>query len=111
MELAQLASTSPSSEVEPCLHAIMDCSYVASATARLLSRLDRHEPPTTAAMVEVCARVTVGCAERCANQHASTALARCGEVARDCAQACAAMLAVVGVDREFPESTYRRMPA
>ncbi len=59
---------------------IMDCSYVASATARLLAHSDEYQLHSVAMLVAVCRRVARRCAKAC-EEHPGSALALCARTA------------------------------
>ena len=75
--LANVASGSPSRTA----NVIMDCSYIASATARLLSHHDEHHRRAVAMQVAVARRLARHIAQVCW-QHPSPALLACAGAAR-----------------------------
>jgi hypothetical protein len=104
MTVAQMA-TSPG--LEACMNAIMDCSYTAASTARILSRFDRHTLPVLLSMVDVCGRLARIGADTCEQQQRSPPLQSCGDVSRDCAMACSSLLGLI--ESQNPTvSNYRR---
>ena len=70
---------------------IMDCSYMASATARLLSRPDEYQLQTIAMNVSVCRRVARRCLQVCEEQPA-LAFATCARAVRQTVDAFSALL-------------------
>jgi hypothetical protein len=84
-----------SREVDACSNLVMDCSYIASATARLLSRFDRQDVDVVVFQLEVCRRAATDAADACARpSHAPAALEACARHCRACARACADLLAL-----------------
>jgi len=81
---------------EPCANAVMDCSYVAASTARILSRFDRHGLDVVAFQVQVCLQSAEACVRSCAPYTREEALAKLARSSRACVDACASLLRVLG---------------
>ena len=84
-------------DVEKYANHLMDCSYIASATARVLSRFERHDLDMVVFQVEVCQRAADLCAASCGGTRSTERLETCGTLSRECADACAALLRALGV--------------
>ena len=69
-----------SSGVSRAANLLMDCSYVASATARLLCHADDYQLHTLSMHVAVCRRVARQCADVCEQQ--ANAMSACAATAR-----------------------------
>ena len=66
---------------------LMDCSYVASTTARLLSHSDEYQLHMLAMQVAVCRRVARQCAQIC-DDHEGAPMLACARSARVAATSC-----------------------
>ena len=75
----------------------MDCSYLAAAAARIVSRFQRHDGAMVVLVAEACGRAATICADLCSGEDAA-AIRQCAELSRRCAEKCRAL--VVGVTAE-----------
>lgn len=73
---------------------IMDCSYVASTSARLVAHSDDYQLHMIAMQIGVCRRVAARCASACERDDDKT-LAACAHAARACERACNDVLALL----------------
>jgi hypothetical protein len=94
MGFLQASGAKSAADVDACAHLIMDCSYIAAATGRLLGRFDRHDPEVVMFQLEVCRRAAAACADACQHRASSPILEVCSRLSRQCARSCAALLAV-----------------
>jgi hypothetical protein len=94
MSHLQASGAKQASDVDACAHLIMDCSYIAAATGRLLGRFDRQDPEVVMFQLEVCRRAAAACADACGHRVSTPILEVCSRLTRQCARACAALLAL-----------------
>jgi hypothetical protein len=94
MGFLQASGAKSAADVDACAHLIMDCSYIAAATGRLLGRFDRHDPEVVMFQLEVCRRAAAACADACQHRASSPILEVCSRLSRQCSRSCAALLAV-----------------
>ena len=80
---------------------LMDCSYVASTTARLLAHSDEYQLHMIAMQVAVCRRVAKQCAQVCDDQR-SPPMVACARSANTAALACGEVLGLLWDDRTGP---------
>lgn len=73
---------------------LMDGSYVASTTARLVSHAADYQLHVLAMQAAVCRRIARRCAELC-DREQGAAMATCASVARACAAACDELLGLL----------------
>lgn len=73
---------------------LMDGSYVASTTARLVSHAAEYQLHVLAMQAAVCRRIARRCVEVCEREQGPT-MATCAGVARACAAACDELLAIL----------------
>jgi hypothetical protein len=95
MGFLQANGARSASDVDVCAHLVMDCSYIAAATGRLLGRFDRHDPEVVMFQLEVCRRAAAACADSCHHRASSSPILEvCSRLSRQCARSCAALLAL-----------------
>lgn len=92
MGITHLYTENPKPTVERCANAILDCSFVAAATARLISRVDRQPIETLIHQVEVCRRTAAICVDVCELPAGSSVLLSCADLSRDCVRSCDVLL-------------------
>ncbi|HTJ43513.1 MAG TPA: hypothetical protein VL463_15520 [Kofleriaceae bacterium] len=68
-------------------HAVMDASYVASTTARLIAHADQYQLHMIAMQIAVCRRVASRCATIC-KDHPDPTVNACARVARAAVASC-----------------------
>jgi hypothetical protein len=73
---------------------VMDCSYVASTTARLIAHADEYQLHLVAMQIAVCRRVALRCVTVCERADAQ-GLASCARAAQVCANACGEVLRIL----------------
>ncbi len=80
---------------------LMDCSYVASTTARLLAHAEEYQLHMLAMQVAVCRRVARQCAQVC-DDHRSSPMTACARSANIAALACSELLGLLWDGRIGP---------
>ena len=93
--------TARTSGVTRAAKVLMDCSYVASTTARLLAHADEYQLHMLAMQVAVCRRVARQCAQVCDDQQGAPMIA-CATSARTAAAACNDLLGLLWDSRIGP---------
>lgn len=79
--------------VQPGGELLMDCWYIASATARMLGRYGDYDPTNTAMQLSVCQHVAARAATSC--DRTPGPLHALGAAAGTCAAACAIVLELI----------------
>ena len=75
-------------------HSVMDASYVASTTARLIAHAEQYQLHLIAMQVAVCRRVAARCAGLCKDSPLPTVSA-CAKVSRGAVSACNEVLRIL----------------
>jgi len=92
MSVVKASWSDSSPEMDRCANLVMDCSFLAGATARVLNGMDRHDLETVLHVVEACQRAAAACIQACERHGALPSLQVCVRHSQQCAEACRALI-------------------